>query len=355
MYRLSILTLARSALLVESFSIRSQPCSIRSRSSHNRYSGISTFSTAEDNAATDGGVELPEISSMRIRAIKDELNEMGISFTDCFDKDSLVDRLKDGRSGAVTGTPKSVEDDASKSAAAASTSTSESTCTPKSVEDDASKSAAAASTSTSESTCTPKSVEDDASKSAAAASTSTSESTSKHSQSSKSTFDREAVISELRQKKVRELRTMCAQNNIKWATFIEKEELVRALVDYKEKASEFSSSGALTPGKVTMINDDILGKEVSGGAATPLLLDVYATWCGPCKMMVPQLDEAAAELGDKVRVAKIDSDEYPEWAGRLQVKGLPTLIVFDGNGKEVERVEGALMKDQLVQLAQKHA
>jgi len=285
---------------------------------------------SEDNAATDGGVELPEISSMRIRAIKDELNEMGISFTDCFDKDSLVDRLKDGRSGAVTGTPKSVEDDASKSAAAASTSTSESTCTPKSVEDDASKSAAAASTSTSEST-------------------------SKHSQSSKSTFDREAVISELRQKKVRELRTMCAQNNIKWATFIEKEELVRALVDYKEKASEFSSSGALTPGKVTMINDDILGKEVSGGAATPLLLDVYATWCGPCKMMVPQLDEAAAELGDKVRVAKIDSDEYPEWAGRLQVKGLPTLIVFDGNGKEVERVEGALMKDQLVQLAQKHA
>uniref|UniRef100_A0A6S8VA44 Thioredoxin domain-containing protein n=1 Tax=Chaetoceros debilis TaxID=122233 RepID=A0A6S8VA44_9STRA len=330
MYRLSILTLARSALLVESFSIRSQPCSIRSRSSHNRYSGISTFSTAEDNAATDGGVELPEISSMRIRAIKDELNEMGISFTDCFDKDSLVDRLKDGRSGAVTGTPKSVEDDASKSAAAASTSTSESTCTPKSVEDDASKSAAEASTSTSEST-------------------------SKHSQSSKSTFDREAVISELRQKKVRELRTMCAQNNIKWATFIEKEELVRALVDYKEKASDFSSSGALTPGKVTMINDDILGKEVSGGAATPLLLDVYATWCGPCKMMVPQLDEAAAELGDKVRVAKIDSDEYPEWAGRLQVKGLPTLIVFDGNGKEVERVEGALMKDQLVQLAQKHA
>uniref|UniRef100_A0A6S8VAL0 Thioredoxin domain-containing protein n=1 Tax=Chaetoceros debilis TaxID=122233 RepID=A0A6S8VAL0_9STRA len=260
---------------------------------------------SEDNAATDGGVELPEISSMRIRAIKDELNEMGISFTDCFDKDSLVDRLKDGRSGAVTGTPKSVEDDASKSAAAASTSTSEST--------------------------------------------------SKHSQSSKSTFDREAVISELRQKKVRELRTMCAQNNIKWATFIEKEELVRALVDYKEKASDFSSSGALTPGKVTMINDDILGKEVSGGAATPLLLDVYATWCGPCKMMVPQLDEAAAELGDKVRVAKIDSDEYPEWAGRLQVKGLPTLIVFDGNGKEVERVEGALMKDQLVQLAQKHA
>lgn len=57
------------------------------------------------------------------------------------------------------------------------------------------------------------------------------------------------------------------------------------------------------------------------------LIDVYATWCGPCKMMAPQLDEAAAELGDKVRVAKIDSDEYPEWAGRLQVKGLPTVRI----------------------------
>ncbi len=316
MYRLSTsiltLTLARSATLVESFSIRSHShhCSsiIRfrssiSRSSHNRYSGIiSTFSTAssEDNAAADddGGV-LPEISSMRIRAIKDELNEMGISFTDCFDKDSLVDRLKDARSGAVSPSPKSGENDNN---------------------DDATSAAESKSTS-----------------------------------KSASTFDREAVMDELRQKKVRELRTMCAQNNIKWASMIEKEELVRALADYKEQASEFSTSGALTPGKVTMINDDILGKEVSGGAATPLLLDVYATWCGPCKMMAPQLDEAAAELGDKVRVAKIDSDEYPDWAGRLQVKGLPTVIVFDGNGKEVERVEGALMKDQLVQLAQKHA
>lgn len=231
MYRLSILTLARSASLVESFSIRSQP-SIRS---HNRYSGIiSTFSTAssEDNAdanadaATSDGAGLPEISSMRIRAIKDELNDMGISFTDCFDKDSLVDRLKDGRSGAVTGKPKKAEDKAN------------------------------------------------ASESAEAAPKSESSSSGKQQQgsSSKSSFDREAVTSELRQKRVRELRTMCAQNNIKWANMIEKEDLVRALADYKEKASEFSSSGALTPGKVTMINDDILGQEVSGGAATPLLL-----------------------------------------------------------------------------------
>ncbi len=72
--------------------------------------------------------------------------------------------------------------------------------------------------------------------------------------------------------------------------------------------------------------------------------------------MAPQLDEAAAFLGDKVRVAKLDSDQHPDWAGKLRVQGLPTVIVFDGqSGKELERVEGALMKDQLIQLAEKHS
>ena len=71
--------------------------------------------------------------------------------------------------------------------------------------------------------------------------------------------------------------------------------------------------------------------------------------------MAPFLDEAASELGDKIRIAKMDSDQCPEWSGKLGVKALPTLIVFDGNtGKEVERVEGALSSEQLVQLAKKH-
>ena len=75
-----------------------------------------------------------------------------------------------------------------------------------------------------------------------------------------------------------------------------------------------------------------------------------------CKMMGPFLEEAATELKDKVRVAKMDSDQNPEWSGKLKVNGLPTIIVFDGKtGKELERVEGALMKDQLVQLGMKYA
>ncbi len=72
-------------------------------------------------------------------------------------------------------------------------------------------------------------------------------------------------------------------------------------------------------------------------------------------MMAPQLDEAASELGDSVRVAKIDSDKHPEWSAKLNVRGLPSIIVFDGKtGKELQRVEGALMKDDLVKLARSH-
>ena len=73
-------------------------------------------------------------------------------------------------------------------------------------------------------------------------------------------------------------------------------------------------------------------------------------------MMAPFLEEAASELDDKVRVAKMDSDQNPIWPSKLKVEGLPTVLVFDGQtGNILERVEGAMMKDQLVQLAMKHA
>ncbi len=251
-----------------------------------------------------GDETMPEPSAMRVREIKDELNAMGVSFADCFDKDSLVERLIDARSGKVSGKIKAESPPASDE----------------------------------------KSIEDKG------------ESSTKESSTTSSNFEKEAALTELRSKKVRELRTMCAQNNIRWAQMIEKEELVQALLKHQEKAADFSPSGKILPGKVAVIDDDILSKEIAPGAAvTPLLLDVYATWCGPCKMMAPFLEEAASELGDKVRVAKMDSDQNPYWSGKLEVKGLPTVIVFDGKtGKELERVEGALMKDQLVQFAMKY-
>jgi thioredoxin len=122
-----------------------------------------------------------------------------------------------------------------------------------------------------------------------------------------------------------------------------------------EAAQNFSPSGKLTPGEVADIDDQTLEQELSAvGTTTPLLLDVYATWCGPCQMMAPQLAAAAKELGDTVRVAKIDSDKYTQWASRLKVGGLPTVIVFGPDGIEVDRIEGALMKDGLMNLVQRH-
>ena len=273
-------------------------------------SKTATSATVED---TDEGTSLPpDPKSMRIKEIKSELKEMNVKSDDCFDKESLCDRLNDARNGIIKG-------------ASASASASASTTT--SSGDDAQQD----SSSSQEATTDP---------------------------TPKSTFNKEQKSQELRSLRVKELRTKCAQFNIRWATMIEKEELVQALVQHYEKMGDFSPSGTLIPGKVTTITEDsILETEInSGTASTPLLLDVFATWCGPCKMMGPYLEEAAVELGDTVRVAKIDSDLHPEWSSRLNVKGLPSVIVFDGKtGKELQRVEGALMKNDLVNLARSHA
>lgn len=73
---------------------------------------------------------------------------------------------------------------------------------------------------------------------------------------------------------------------------------------------------------------------------TPLLVDVYATWCGPCKLIAPMLEEIAAKLGARARIAKMDADEEEELSTELRVAGLPTLIFVRG-GEEVYRLEGA--------------
>merc|ERR1712157_27020 len=168
-------------------------------------------------------------------------------------------------------------------------------------------------------------------------------------------FDREVVHKELRSLRVAELRTQLASRNIRWGNMVEKEELVQALLNAMEEAHNFSSSGALTPGKVGDLTDQELRKQLDSTSNTPLLLDIYATWCGPCQIMTAQLDLAAQQFGDKVRLVKLDSDKYSFMAGSLQTQGLPTLILFDKNGKEISRREGALMKDALVNWIEEEA
>ena len=72
---------------------------------------------------------------------------------------------------------------------------------------------------------------------------------------------------------------------------------------------------------------------------TPLLIDVYATWCGPCKLISPMLESLAVKLGERVRIAKLDSDVHSALSTELGVAGLPTLI-FMRDAAEVHRLEG---------------
>ncbi len=83
-------------------------------------------------------------------------------------------------------------------------------------------------------------------------------------------------------------------------------------------------------------------------ADLPVLVDFWAEWCGPCKMVSPIVDEIAEELNEKLKVVKVNVDEAQELAGNYQVMSIPTLLVFK-NGEVVEQIVGAMSKDQLLE------
>lgn len=85
-------------------------------------------------------------------------------------------------------------------------------------------------------------------------------------------------------------------------------------------------------------------------SSIPVLVDFYADWCGPCKMMAPVFDEFAAKHLGRFLVAKLDTDRAPAISQTLQIRGIPTLILFD-RGKEVRRVSGAMRLPELERFA----
>ncbi|MFT8321380.1 MAG: thioredoxin [Bacillus sp. (in: firmicutes)] len=85
-----------------------------------------------------------------------------------------------------------------------------------------------------------------------------------------------------------------------------------------------------------------------------VLADFWAPWCGPCKMIAPVLEELDAEIGDKVKIVKIDVDENQESASKFGVMSIPTLLVFK-DGEVVDKVVGFQPKEALAELLSKHA
>jgi thioredoxin 1 len=99
-------------------------------------------------------------------------------------------------------------------------------------------------------------------------------------------------------------------------------------------------------GNTVTVTDATFADEISG-SDKPVLIDFWAEWCGPCKMVAPVLEEIAAEHGDKLTIAKLNIDENPQIARDLGIMSIPTMMVFQG-GKPVKTIVGAKPKGAIL-------
>lgn len=99
--------------------------------------------------------------------------------------------------------------------------------------------------------------------------------------------------------------------------------------------------------KIVHVSDESFEEEVLN-ADLPVLIDYWAEWCGPCKMIAPILDELAEEYGERVKIAKLNIDDNPETPPKYGIRGIPTLMIFKDGHVEATKV-GAVSKSQLTE------
>ena len=100
------------------------------------------------------------------------------------------------------------------------------------------------------------------------------------------------------------------------------------------------------PGATFSVSDASFEKDVLK-SSEPVLVDFFAEWCGPCKAMAPALEQVAADMKGKVKVAKLDVDQNPEVTQKYTIQAMPTLMIFKDGKKVAERVGALIQKKQL--------
>lgn len=99
-------------------------------------------------------------------------------------------------------------------------------------------------------------------------------------------------------------------------------------------------------GTVVELSEDSFEAEVTQ-SPTPVLMDLWAAWCGPCRLIAPVIEELAETYAGKIKMSKLNIDDHPQVAARFKVMNIPTLILFK-NGQEADRIVGVVPKEELV-------